>query len=237
MERLQKVIAASGVCSRREAEKRISEGRVTVDGALVTQLGSSVDPTHAIILLDGKPLPAPAKVVYLLNKPRGVVCSRVAQSKEHIVTELVPDNPTVYSVGRLDKESEGALLLTNDGALTHSLTHPSFSQEKTYLVTVESAAPIEAATLCLRLEKGVKLGDGKAFADRAQITLFNPTSGRLTLTVHEGRHHLIRRMCATVDLKVRRLIRIRIHTLSLGNLKPGEYRRLTSQEIKKLHAS
>ena len=237
MERLQKVLAASGICSRREAEKRITDGRVTVNGKICAVLGSQVDPEHDIILLDDRPLPTPSKVVYLLNKPRGVVCSRVNQGKETIVTELLPDNPPVYPIGRLDKESEGALLVTNDGTLTQFLTHPSFNHSKTYTVTVESKTPINAEKVTHSLKKGVKLGDGKAAADAVSLLLDSPTNARLTITVHEGRHHLIRRMCASVDLVVKRLVRIKIHTLPLGNLKTGEYRRLTAQEIKKLHGS
>jgi len=237
MERLQKVIANSGLCSRRTAEQYIQEGRVKVDGVVVTTLGTQIDPERGIITVDGKKLPTYLPVVYLLNKPKGIVCSRTPQGKEEVVTSLVPDFPPVYPIGRLDKESEGAILLTNDGFLTHKLTHPSFQHSKVYRVTVQAEKTIDLPAVEHHLLKGVKLGDGKAMADKINSSAIDSQTATLYITVHEGRNHLIRRMCATLDLNVKRLVRIQIGFITLGSLKPGEYRRLTRQEIQRLHAS
>jgi 23S rRNA pseudouridine2605 synthase len=236
-QRLQKAIAQSGIASRRGAEELIADGKVQVNGHRITEQGTMVGPEDRIHVA-GKPLPAPERVVtYLLNKPRGVVCSKAHQGKDTIITELVPDQPAVFSVGRLDKESEGAILLTNDGALAHRLAHPSFVHAKTYRVSVKfEESPIKRTPewVCQHLLAGVKLGDGKAVADTVTAEKRPDDSLILTLTVHEGRTHLVRRMCATLGLKVTRLKRVAIGSLILGPLKPGAYRRLTPKDLARL---
>lgn len=231
MERLQKLIAAAGFASRREAEKLIAAGKVQVNGETVTKLGTQADPTTDSITVNGKKLAQPHRLVYALNKPRGVVTSRARQAKERIVTDLVPASPAVYPVGRLDKDSEGLLLLTNDGTLAQRLTHPSFEHQKVYEVTAEWRTYKENPDGVLqKLKKGVKLGDGLAKADSARLLRQKENEIRLEITLHEGRTHIVRRMCAAVGLKVTRLIRVKIGTIELENITSGKYRLLTDTE-------
>jgi 23S rRNA pseudouridine2605 synthase len=236
MERLQKLIAASGICSRRAAEELILQGKVRVNGAVVRELGTKAGEAD-VILVNNKPLPKPQTVTYLLNKPRGVVCSMARQADTQIITDLVPPYPPVFPIGRLDKESEGLILLTNDGELANTLTHPKFEHAKEYWVTCrpEVGFTPDYDLIKTRLLKGVKLGDGDAKADSINIR----TEGKkviLSITVHEGRHHLIRRMCATQRLDVDRLKRVKIGTLELASLKTGAWRVLTEKEISRLRA-
>ena len=231
MERLQKVIAAAGIASRRGAEELIEQGKVFVNDSKVRVQGTSVDPTVDKIVVNGKPLPTVRKVTYLLYKPKGVVCSRVRQRGEVIITDLVPTLPPVYPVGRLDKDSEGLILLTNDGDLANRLTHPSFIHSKLYLVHASwqgEEKPLDQ--VCHRLLQGVKLGDGKAIADKATAH-HSGTLIKLEIAVHEGRNHLIRRMCAAVGLDVKRLVRLKIGKLDSKALQPGKHRTLTTQEL------
>jgi 23S rRNA pseudouridine2605 synthase len=231
-ERIQKLIAASGIASRREAEELIRQGRVRVNGKVVSDLGSKALATDTI-LVHNKPLPKPQTVVYAVNKPRGVVCSRVKQGNEQLVTDLVPSYPRVYPVGRLDKESEGIILLTNDGELAQKLTHPSFEHKKEYYLKVkwEKKAVVKPLEwLEAQMLKGVKLGDGTARADKVKIKPGKPEELTIDITVHEGRKHLLRRMCATLGLEVTSLRRTKFGTLSLEHLKPGAHRLLTSAE-------
>lgn len=237
IERLQKIIAASGLTSRRKAEELITKGRVQVNGHPITDLGSKADTTTDTILVDGVALPTVAHSTYLLYKPRGVVTSTVKQHNEQVITDLVPSSPRVYPVGRLDKESEGLILLTNDGDLAQRLTHPSFGHLKTYRVILKpekERTPLTPAEIEKKLLSGVKLGDGKAKA--AHVTARTRTDGaiELTLTLSEGRHHLIRRMCATLGYDVVRLIRTEVGSLTFGKLKPGNYRLLSPREISTL---
>lgn len=239
MERLQKIIAASGICSRRQAEQLILQGKVMVNGIIVTELGRQADPTVDSIKVGGRPLPHKTTVVYLLNKPKGFVSTRIPQGQQPVVTDLVPSDPPVYPVGRLDKDSEGLLLLTNDGELSARLTHPRYGHAKTYYLQVkwqdERHKTLEWAVA--QLEKGVKLGDGKAKGEAIRATTRDDGTIRLEITVHEGRNHLLRRMCATVGLDITSLRRTKFATLSLDRLKPGLWRHLTSQEIERLRAS
>ena len=234
MERLHKVIANSGLTSRRAAEELIVAGKVTVNGSLVTTLGVLVNPDSDTILVDNKPLPQTGTVTYLLYKPAGFVCSTVKQGSAPIVTSLVPGTPPVYPVGRLDKESEGLILLTNDGLLANRLMHPSFGHTKTYQVTCvpEEAESIKDPTRIISaLIKGVKLGDGIAKASQSTIESAPNNTLILTITVHEGRHHLIRRMCAVVGLRVLKLVRTEISGVVNPHFKPGQYRLLQSEEL------
>lgn len=226
-ERLNKVIATSGLVARRKADELIAAGRVVVNGTRAA-LGARVNPGDST-LVDGQPLPRHERVTYAVYKPTGVVCSAVSQRGEKIVTELVPAVPPVVPVGRLDKESEGLILLTNDGALTDRLTHPRYGHEKEYEVWGTCAG--EPAAALQKLTRGVKLGDGKAQALTASLLESKGGILKARITVHEGRHHLVRRMCATVGITVTRLIRTRVSSLALPNLSPGSYQLLTEKEL------
>jgi len=234
-ERINKVIAASGIASRRGAEELIKAGKVIVDGHKITDLATKVNPASRITV-SGKVLPHVQTVTYMVNKPTGFVTSTARQDGEKIVTDLVPLYPHVVPVGRLDKDSEGLLLLTNDGDLANRLTHPSFEHKKEYRVLCqpEKDVALTPESLAAKLSKGVKLGDGKAIADKAEAKVLPDGSFIVYLTVHEGRTHLVRRMCATLGLDVLSLRRTGLAGLTLGNLKPGRCRLLTSAELNRL---
>jgi 23S rRNA pseudouridine2605 synthase len=226
-ERLQKVLAASGFGSRRVCEDLIAEGRVTVDGE-VAVLGRRVDLETAKVAVDGVPVSVrPGLVYYLLNKPAGVVVTASDPQGRPTVVELVPAEPRVFSVGRLDAETEGLLLLTNDGDVAHRLAHPSFGVEKEYLAEVEGKV---SAGEVRRLREGVVLEDGTTAP--AKVTLVEP--GLLRLAIHEGRNRQVRRMCAAVGHPVVRLVRTRIGPLADRRLAPGEWRELTDAEVQGL---
>lgn len=240
-ERLQKIIAAEGIASRRKAEELIRAGQVSVNGRIVTELGSKADPEHDQIVVQGKLLHHHRRVTYLLYKPRGAVSSRVKQGeqRERLVTQYVPAHPPVYPVGRLDRESEGLLLLSNDGELTAYLTHPKHGVEKEYHVTLLPHAAkdtVPSDELASKLLKGVWLSDGKIVAKHARIKQMSEEGIRLVITLTEGRHHAVRRLCATLGYKVKRLKRVRQGKLSLGKLKPGEFRELTISDLDLLRA-
>ena len=226
-ERLQKVLARVGIGSRRVCEDLIAEGRVTVDGE-VAVLGRRVDVETALIELDGAPIGVrPDLVHYLLNKPAGVVTTADDPQGRPTVVGLVPAEPRVFPVGRLDVDTEGLLLLTNDGDLAHRLTHPSFGVEKEYVAELEGS-PSRAALR--RLREGVELDDGTTAPARA--ALLEPSVVRLT--VHEGRNRQVRRMCDAVGHPVVRLIRTRIGPLADRSLAPGAWRELTGDEVRSL---
>ena len=226
-ERLQKVLARVGIGSRRVCEDLIAEGRVTVDGE-VAVLGRRVDVETALIELDGAPIGVrPDLVHYLLNKPAGVVTTADDPQGRPTVVGLVPAEPRVFPVGRLDVDTEGLLLLTNDGELAHRMTHPSFGVEKEYVAELEGS-PSRAALR--RLREGVELDDGTTAPARA--ALLEPSVVRLT--VHEGRNRQVRRMCDAVGHPVVRLIRTRIGPLADRSLAPGAWRELTGDEVRSL---
>jgi 23S rRNA pseudouridine2605 synthase len=210
-------------------EELIEDGRVTVDSE-VADLGRRVDAKSQRIEVDGVPVSAdPDLVYYLLNKPAGVVTTAKDTHGRPTVVDLVPDEPRVFSVGRLDADTEGLLLLTNDGDLAHRLTHPSFGIEKEYLAEVEgrpSAADVR------RLRRGVELEDGPTAP--AKVTLVDTTM--LRITIHEGRNRQVRRMCEAIGHPVIRLVRTRIGPLVDRRLRPGEWRTLTTDEIRHLQA-
>ena len=229
-DRLQKVLARAGVASRRVCEDLIADGRVTVNGE-VADLGRRVDPSTDVIEVDGGLVPiAPGLVYYLLNKPPGVVTTAADTHGRPTVVELVPPEPRVFPVGRLDADTEGLLLLTNDGELTHRLTHPSFGVEKEYLASVDGD-PSPAALR--RLREGVELDDGITAPAKA----VRVSEGLIRLTIHEGRNRQVRRMCETVGHPVVRLVRSRIGSLADRKLKPGEWRELSQSEVRALAAS
>jgi 23S rRNA pseudouridine2605 synthase len=226
-ERLQKVLARAGFGSRRACEELIAEGRVTVDGELAV-LGRRVDPARDRVEVDGVPVSAGAHLVYyLLNKPRGVVATASDPQGRPTVVELVPPEPRVFSVGRLDTDTEGLLLLTNDGDLANRLAHPSHGVEKEYLAEVEGEPTPRALRL---LRTGVTLEDGVTAPARA--TAVPPRAVRLT--IHEGRNRQVRRMCEAVGLPVVRLVRTRVGPIADRRLRPGAWRPLTPAEVRSL---
>lgn len=226
-ERLQKVLARCGIGSRRACESLISDGRVRVDGT-VARLGARVDAARAAVEVDGVLVGVrPDLVHYLLNKPPGVVTTASDPQGRPTATGLVPSEPRVFPVGRLDLMTEGLLVLTNDGDLAHRLTHPSFGVEKEYLAHV-SGSPRPVALRALR--HGVMLDDGPT--SPARVSLVSP--GVLRITVHEGRNRLVRRMCEAVGHPVRRLVRTRIGPLADRRLAPGCWRALAPAEARLL---
>ena len=226
-ERLQKVLARIGIGSRRVCEDLIADGCVTVNGE-VAELGRRVDAEHDEVAVNGVIIGVrPGLVHLLLNKPAGVVTTADDPQGRPTVLELVPDEPRVFPVGRLDMETEGLLLLTNDGDLAHRLTHPSFGVEKEYIAHVDGE-PTRGELRLLR--EGVMLDDG--ITAPAKAALLGP--GVLRLTIHEGRNRQIRRMCEAIDHPVKRLIRTRIGPLADRKLKPGQWRPLTGEELRSL---
>ena len=230
-ERLQKLLSAAGVCSRRAAEEYLTAGRVTVNGE-TAQLGQKADPDRDEIFVDGVPLGRPERPVYLmLNKPRGYVTTLSDEQGRPTVAELTADaGVRVYPVGRLDLDSEGLLLLTNDGALTARLLHPSHEVDKTYRVQVYG--PVAGAAEKLAAIRDLR-GEPIRPA-RVRCLWQGEKTAELEITIHEGKNRQIRRMCARCDLKVKRLRRVREHTLELGDLPPGQWRYLTEAEVAEL---
>ena len=232
--RLQKVLAHAGMGSRRTCEDLIAAGRVTVDGE-VAILGRRVDAETAAIDVDGVRVPTQAGLVYyLLNKPVSVVSTANDPQGRPTVVDLVPAEPRVYPVGRLDWDTEGLLVLTNDGTLTHRLTHPSFGVEKEYLAEVDGV-PTRATLRALR--EGVELEDGLTAPAQVQLHQTRDDTAAVTVVIHEGRNRQVRRMCEALGHPVRRLIRTRIATLADRNLKPGEWRALEPSEVRGLYAA
>ena len=232
--RLQKVLAEAGVGSRRASEELIAAGRVTVNGE-VAILGRRVHADVDIINIDGVRVPTkPGLVYYVLNKPVRVVSTARDPQGRPTVVDIVPSEPRVYPVGRLDWETEGLMLLTNDGSLTLRLTHPRFSVEKEYLAEVDGV-PTRSALRTLR--EGVQLEDGITAPAKVQLAQGRDDSAALTIVIHEGRNRQVRRMCEAVGHPVRRLIRTRIGQLADRSLKPGEWRLLTPAEVRGLYAA
>jgi 23S rRNA pseudouridine2605 synthase len=236
-ERLHKVLAHAGVASRRAAERMIREHRVRVNGALVVELGTQVDPARDRIEVDGRLLArADAAHQYIaLNKPLGVVSTAHDPEGRPTVVELVHAARRVYPVGRLDIDSEGLVLLTDDGELTFRLTHARFGVEKEYHVIV--TCPEVNEELVEQLRKGVKLEDGMARAVRANVLNSTDDGGALRVVLVEGRQRQVRRMLAALGCSVERLQRVRIGPLLLGELDPGEHRALRAREVESLRAA
>ena len=230
-ERLQKLLSAAGLCSRRVSEAYIMAGRVTVNGD-VAQLGWKADPEKDRILVDGKPLQEKQEHVYLLlNKPRGYVTTLSDEKGRKTVADLVRDCGTrVFPVGRLDLDSEGLLILTNDGDLMQRLLHPSGEINKVYRVTVYGEVTAAAESL-----KMIRDLDGEEIRP-AQVEVLRRGSDTadLLITIHEGKNRQVRRMCAAAGLSVKRLRRVAEHGLTLGKLPPGKWRELTAEELRLL---
>ncbi len=234
--RLQKVLAAAGVGSRRHCEELIGAGRVKVDGEIVRRFGARVDPQRQVIRVDGKRIPASEDLVYVaLNKPAGVLTSMSDSRGRATMTDLLGDvAERLFHVGRLDYDTEGLMLLTNDGELAHRLAHPRFGVPKTYLAEVPG--PVRR-DLARQLLSGIELEDGLASADKFRVV--EQASGRalVEITLHEGRKHIVRRMLAAAGHPVSRLVRTRVGPVSLGSLRPGTTRRLSTKEVGDLYAA
>lgn len=229
VERLQKVLAAAGVGSRRACEDLIFRRRVTVDGK-VAQLGDKVDPATAVIYVDGERLVTDTRLVYLaMNKPRGVVSTMADEKGRTALADFLDRvEERVYHVGRLDADSEGLLLLTNDGTLAHRLMHPSYGVQKTYLCEV--AGPL-ARSAGRRLLAGVELEDGPAKVDSFKLIDTLGKTAQIEITLHEGRKHIVRRLLDEVGHPVSRLVRTQIGPIHLGDMRAGRTRRLTNAEV------
>mgnify|MGYP000313102796 CR=1 FL=1 len=233
-ERLQKLLSAAGVCSRRTAETYLIAGRVTVNGQ-TAHLGQRADPDRDEILVDGRPLAPRAEAVYiLLNKPRGYVTTLSDERGRPTAASLVRGcGARVYPVGRLDLDSEGLLLFTNDGALTHALLHPSHQVDKTYIVTVTGAAEDSARQL-----SAVDRLDGQPIVPAQVDELYRRGDrAEYRIVIHQGKKRQIRRMCAAVGLTVTRLCRVAEGSIALGDLPPGKWRYLTAEELQSIKGS
>ena len=227
-ERIQKLMAAAGLCSRRTAEEWIAAGRVIVNGC-IARVGDKADPDRDTVLVDGSPLRGAAQHVYLmLHKPRGYVTTLSDERGRRTAAELVADCGTrVYPVGRLDRDSEGLLLFTNDGQLTHALLHPSHQVDKTYIVSVTGAEDGSAARLA-----AVDKLDGESIVPAQVEELHRSgTAAEYRVVIHQGKKRQIRRMCAAAGLEVTRLCRVAEGGLRLGGLPPGKWRYLTEEEL------
>lgn len=232
-ERLQKILSQAGITSRRAAEDLIVSGRVAVNGCTVTVLGTKADPEIDRITLDGKPVTIQTRKIYiLLNKPAGYVTTMSDPEGRPIVTDIIKEIPErLFPVGRLDFNTEGLLLLTNDGDWANRLAHPSHEVVKEYRVKVRGNINSEVLE---KLANGVKLEDGWTAPAKVELLKTLAKNSWLSISIHEGRYRQVRRMCEAVGLLVARLTRTRYGNLEIGSLKPGEFRHLTPTEITEL---
>jgi len=223
LERIQKIIAAGGITSRRKAEELMTQGRVVVNGKVVTELGAKANPFSDRIEVDGRKITAGGqpKAYILLNKPKGYISAVSDEHKRPVVTDLVRVKVRVYPVGRLDYDAEGVILLTNDGELSNRLIHPTFGVPKTYQVKVKGAPTREKLE---KLEKGVFLEDGRTLPAKARFLRATDENSWIELTVFEGRNHLVKRMCMAIGHPVQKLKRVSFAGIKLGSMKPGEWR-------------
>lgn len=234
MERLQKVLAQAGIASRRKCEEYITSGRVEVNDLKVTELGVKVNPDTDIIKVDGRPIRTQKKIVLMLNKPKGVITSAKDPEGRKVVTDFLPGiKERVYPVGRLDYDTEGLLLLTNDGELANLLTHPKHHVPRTYHATVKGTIH---GTVLEQLARGVKLEDGMTAPAEAEYVDVNPDKNEtvVAITIFEGRNRQVRRMFEAVNQPLIRLKRVMFGPILLGGLPRGKYRHLTPQEIRQL---
>jgi pseudouridine synthase len=234
--RLQKVLAAAGVGSRRHCEELIGAGRVEVDGQTVRRFGARVDPENQIIRVDGKRIPSRQDVVYLaFNKPVKVLTAMTDDRGRKTITDFLGDRAErLFHVGRLDYDTEGLMLLTNDGELAHRLMHPRFGVPKTYLAEVPGPVPRD---LGRQLLGGIELEDGVASADKFRVVEQAGGKALVEITLHEGRKHIVRRMLAAAGHPVSRLVRTQVGPVSLGSLRPGTTRPLSVREVGDLYAA
>jgi 23S rRNA pseudouridine2605 synthase len=234
--RLQKVLAAAGIGSRRACEALIEEGRVEVDGKRVTEQGMRVDPATAVVRVDGERVPtAPDTAVYAFNKPRGVISTMSDDEGRPCVGDWVAGRTErLFHVGRLDADTEGLLILTNDGELANRLGHPSSEIEKTYVATVRGQVLPPALR---ELRAGVELEDGLARVDSVRIMQKQPDRTLVELVIHEGRNRIVRRMMAEVGHPVTNLVRTRVGPIHLGQQRPGVIRAITGAELRSLYTA
>ena len=233
-DRLQKVLAAAGLGSRRQCEDLITTGRVEVDRKVVTQLGTRVDPAAQDIRVDGESLSLGRRVYYAVNKPKGVVTTNRDPGRRPRVIDLVPNHDIrLFAIGRLDLNSEGLILVTNDGELANRLTHPRYGVEKVYLAQVAGRPTPEVLD---KLRRGVHLAEGVARVEEVRIESHQKESTWLEITLREGMNREIRRLLARVGHKVLRLVRVSVGPVRLGKLPPGSVRPLTYEEVQALQA-
>jgi 23S rRNA pseudouridine2605 synthase len=235
--RLQKVLSQAGIASRRVAEKMIVDGRVEVDGKLSTELGTRVDPRVSVIRVDGVRVTVDESLMYLaLNKPRGVHSTMSDERGRPCIGDLVEHRvrgtTKLFHVGRLDAETKGLMLLTNDGELAHRLMHPSYQVPKTYMATVHGSVPRGFGKT---LRSGVDLDDGPARVDKFAVIDTAPGKTLVRVTLHEGRKRIVRRLLAAAGYPVQELVRTEIGAVSLGEQRPGSIRALNSKEIGQLY--
>lgn len=236
--RLQKVLAQAGVASRRASEDLIARGRVEVDGRVVREMGVKVDPATAVIRVDGTRIVLDDTLVHLaLNKPRGYHTTMSDERGRPCVGDLLADRldagQRLFHVGRLDAETEGLLLVTNDGELAHRLMHPSFEVSKTYLATVTG---VVTKNVGRRLRSGVELDDGTARVDHFSIIDVHDGRSLVKVVLHEGRKHIVRRLLAEVGHPVEALVRTHFGAVALGDQRPGSFRRLNRREVSDLYS-
>lgn len=229
MERLQKAIAASGYTSRRKAEELIKQGKVKVNGKVVTELGTKVFDRDEIVI-DNKIITKETKEYYLINKPRGVITSTDDDKNRKIVTDLIPTEARIYPVGRLDYDTTGALILTNDGDFANILTHPKNKVDKVYLAKLEGIIKGEQIN---KLKEGILLDHTKVVPSRVKLKKVNNESNTciVEITIHEGKNHQVKRMFEAVGYHVEKLKRERIGIFTTEGLQSGEYRKLTPKEV------
>jgi 23S rRNA pseudouridine2605 synthase len=232
LERLQKVLAQAGVASRRQAEVLIQEGKVQVNGKIVTELGTKVDPEKDRISVKGKPIQKEGKRTFLFYKPLYVISSMADPQGRKVIPDFFRHVPErVYPVGRLDFDTEGLLLVTNDGELANHLLHPRFEVEKQYVATV-NGVPDESSLEQLR--NGIYLEDGLTAPAEVRMIHKGDDEAKIKLTIHEGRNRQVRRMCKEIGHPVKHLIRTRLANLTVKGLKRGEYREVSATEVRQL---
>lgn len=229
--RLDKYLANLGICSRRDVKQVLKKQIVTVNGKRVRESGTRIDPKKDTVLLNGKKIKQPEFVYYMLNKPKGIISTTSDELGRDDVTSFIPTNRKIYPVGRLDKDTTGLILLTNDGELTHALTHPKYHVYKTYQLTIEGRL---RQSQLYALREGVLLDDGITQPAAVTILREKENISILEMTIHEGRNRQIRRMCETVGIKLLELQRIKFGPIVINGLKEGEYRQLMEREINKL---
>ena len=229
--RLHKVLAEAGIGSRRKCEEIIQEGRVEVDGEFVTELGTSVDPAKQEIMVDGQRIRARRKQYFILNKPVGVVSTNFDQEGRTRVIDLVPQDERLFTIGRLDRQSEGLIIITNDGELANHLAHPRYGVPKTYHVEVAGAVSVEEIKM---IQSGVYIAEGFVKAESCRLKQKRGKSSILEIVLREGKNREIRRLLAKVGHKVLRLKRISIGPLKLGEVPAGSFRELKPSEVKAL---
>ena len=234
--RLQKVLSRAGVASRRAAERLIEQGRVTVNGEVVTRLGSRIDPESSVVRVDGERVVLDLQVVVLaLNKPRGIVTTMADEKGRPCVGDLVGNQWSgVFHVGRLDSDTEGLLLLTNDGELGNRLSHPRHAIVKTYQAVVAGAVSKEATRM---LTSGIDLDDGRSACDAVRVLQRAAKRSLVEVELHSGKNRVVRRMFDAVGFPVEDLVRIRVGPVHLGDLPPGQVRLISRTELAKLYAA